>query len=250
MEGALMLPGTQPGRDRVKPSARFPQTSWELLADAAADNRGGPALTEFSDRYYAAIVAYIAAIVRDSADPRDLTHQFFESVVLSRRLFAGVNRSRGTFRPYLKQAIRNFLIDDYRRRHRRQALEGPEVHPDTAAGGWDLVAADHTPAPDEAFQRAWAQSLVRIAMARVRTACDQKGQAEHFQLFVGRYLADPEPSWRELGDRVGLDEKTARSRADTVARRFRATLRELIASDLTSADNVDDEIRRLIALQE
>lgn len=88
------------------------------------------------------------------------------------------------------------------------------------------------------------------AVARLEKVCEENGQQQHFQLFVHRYLADPEqqPSWREVGEAFGLGEKIARSRAETAVRHFRALLRHLIASDMGSEEGIDDELQAVIAI--
>jgi RNA polymerase sigma-70 factor (ECF subfamily) len=180
-------------------------------------------------------------------DAEDLAQRFFETVVLSGRLFERADPHKGKFRSYLKQAIRNFLVDERRRLARSP---NPEIRPDGLADGWDTIATETSPGPDEELLRAWAQSLVAIAVTRLETACAEQNQAQHFQLFARRYLQDPDhpPSWREVGNVFGLDEKIARSRAETAARRFRALLRELIASDIGSEADVDNELHAVIAV--
>jgi DNA-directed RNA polymerase specialized sigma24 family protein len=225
----------------------FPATSWDLLADASSrGRRSAMAQNEFADRYYAAIRAFIAAIVRDDRDVDDLTQRFFETAVISGRLLAKADREKGAFRPYLKQSIRNFLVDERRRLGR---IVRAEVRPDAAEAGWDTVASTES-APDEAMLRAWAQSLVGVAISKLKAACDERGQGEHFELFTRRYLSgdDAPPNWRDIGARFGLEEKIARSRADTAARRFRVILREMVAGDVGSDARVDEELRQLMAL--
>jgi RNA polymerase sigma factor (sigma-70 family) len=226
----------------------FPPTSWDLLADAARGNdQSAKALDEFADRYYGAVRAFIAAVTHQTAEADDLTQRFFETVVLSGRLLAKADRRKGGFRPYLKQAIRNFLVDEHRRQGRSP---NPDVRPDALAGGWDVVVTESVPGPDEELLRAWAQSLVAMAVSRLETICEENGQSQHFQLFMRRYVADPDqpPAWREVGEAFGLDEKIARSRADTALRRFRTLLRDLVASDLGSGEDVDNELQALIAV--
>jgi RNA polymerase sigma factor (sigma-70 family) len=226
---------------------QFPSTSWDLLTHASARGDSSPdALNEFAERYYAAVRAFITTAVRHSGDADDLTQRFFETVVLSGRLLAHADRGKGSFRPYLKQAIRNFLIDERRRAARTVT---PHVRPDAVAGGWNDLIDQSSCAPDEALLRAWAQSLVAMAMARLETHCLANGQGQHFQIFAHRYLTDrqPPPAWREVGEAFGLDEKTARGRAETAARHFRALMRQLIASDLGSGQSIDDELHAMIA---
>src|SRR5687768_16975242 len=177
---------------------RFPSTSWELLTDASQrGDQSAAARNEFAERYYSAVLAYIGAITRNEADPEDLAQRFFETVVLSGRLLAQADRERGHFRPYLKQAIRNFLVDE----HRRQArMITPDVRPDTTEDGWNAILTDSSPAPDQELLRAWARSLVTMALSRLERSCTEKNQAEHYQLFVRRYVADPDrpPTWRDV----------------------------------------------------
>jgi len=138
----------------VRGHLQFPSTSWDLLFDAARrDGQSAAALNEFAERYYAAVRAFVAAIVREPTRADDLTQRFFETVVLSGRLLTHADRRRGSFRPYLKQAIRNFLIDEHRRRAR--FLES-EIPVEAIAGDWNALA-EQSAAPDREMLRAWAR---------------------------------------------------------------------------------------------
>jgi RNA polymerase sigma factor (sigma-70 family) len=226
----------------------FPSTVWDLLGDASRRGDGSAAaLSEFVDRYYAAVRAFIAAVSRDPVDADDLTQRFFETIVLSGNLLARANAHKGRFRPYLKQAIRHFLIDEHRRRRRTVQAD---VRPDARDGGWNDLLADSAPGPDAELLRAWARSLVAMAVRQLETLCEDHHQRQHFQMFVKRYLSDPDdpPSWREVGEAFGLEEKIARSRTETAARHFRQLLRQLIASDLGSEEGVDEELQAVLAI--
>jgi RNA polymerase sigma factor (sigma-70 family) len=227
---------------------QFPSTKWELLAEASPQGeQSAAALNEFADRYYLAVRAFIAAVARNPVDADDLTQRFFETVVLSGRLLTRVDRGKGSFRPYLKQAIRNFLVDE----HRREARSvHPDIRPDGVDDGWSTIVTDSSPAPDAELLRAWARSLVGMAVARLETICRENDQEQHFQLFAQRYLADPDhpPSWRDVGAAFGLDEKIARSRAETAVRHFRVLLRNLVASDMGSEKGIDEELHAVIAV--
>jgi RNA polymerase sigma factor (sigma-70 family) len=217
---------------------------------ASALRRGGradSALDEFADRYYGAVRAFIRAVVRDAGDADDLTQRFFETIVLPGRLLTHADPRKGRFRAYLKQAIRNFLVDERRRQARSIVAD---VRPDGLDAGWNAVATESVPGPDEELLRAWARSLVAIAVRRLETLCTEKNQTEHFQLFARRYLANPDqpPTWREVGECFGLDEKIARSRAETAARQFRVLLRDLVSTDVGSEADVDSELHAVIAL--
>jgi|SRR5215471_12985440 len=227
---------------------RFPSTSWELLTHAARlGDSAATARNEFAERYYGAIRAYIGALTRGTGPTDDLTQRFFERVVLSGTLLARADHEKGGFRQYLKQAIRYFLIGEHRQQSR---LTANEVPLDGMADGWSLAAADASPSPDEAMMRAWAQSLVAMALSALEHVCDEKRQREHFEMFVRRYVDDPDqpPSWSDVGAPFGLDEKTARNRTETAARQFRSLVRQLVASDIGASDDVDQELQTVLAV--
>jgi DNA-directed RNA polymerase specialized sigma24 family protein len=230
--------------------ARFPETSWTLLGRACAGGHRAAA-NEFTERYYTAVRAYISAIVRSSAIAEELTQQFFIAAVLSGRLFRRADRAKGSFRPYLKQAIRNFLVDEHRRLARRKD-ESPElaVCLDGFTRGWEGFADEASPGPDAELLRAWGQRLVQMAVAKVEAISIEKGQQQHFELFARRFLGDSDDllGWKDVGAAFGLDEKTARSRAETVVRCFRAVLWDLITTDLGSDKTFAHELRNLLAI--
>ena len=91
--------------------------------------------------------------------------------------------------------------------------------------------------------------------------CLKRNQEVHLDLFEARYLgeADAAPSWEALGARYGLDQKTARDRADTVAHHFRIILRRMLRNEIAAPGAsgrwhpqvteaaIDEEIKALLA---
>ncbi|MBI3795863.1 MAG: sigma-70 family RNA polymerase sigma factor, partial [Deltaproteobacteria bacterium] len=154
---------------------RFPKTSWTLLA--AAQHKAD-AREEFVQRYYRPARAYLAAILRDTGQVlesehiEELTQGFFAEVVMTRGLLGKVDRTKGNFRPYLKQALRYYLIDW----RRKQAPTPPvELHPrpdDPEGREWDIP--DDAPGPEAAFHAAWVRSLIEEALHRVQAICEER----------------------------------------------------------------------------
>jgi DNA-directed RNA polymerase specialized sigma24 family protein len=231
-----------------KPRKEFacPSTPRDLLG---GDKGPDPhfAAREFTARYHAAILAFVKSIVRDSDQAEEIVQDFVTTHVATGKLFKTFDRATGTFRVYLKQCLRNVLVDRFRR-EQRLALHHAE-HPDTSPGGWDKVrGTSTTPDHDAAFLRGWTQSIVKMALQRVEAACRANDQEIHFRIFVGRHLAneEPPPSFNDLGRPYGLDGKTARSRATTVATQFRKVLRDLIAEEFGTDDKTDREIYAML----
>ena len=232
--------------ERPGSRAALPPTSWTLLAEASGEH-GDAARNALVARYYRPVRAYLGAIVRDTERTDELTQAFFERVVLSGRLLRAADRDRGSFRSLLKQALRNFVTDDLRR---RQTATQRHVQPDSDTQGWDAVADAVGQSAETDYHQAWVRALLDLALARVRETCVARGQEAHFDLFTARYMhesAEP-PSWRELGAPHGIDEKAARNRTETVARHFRVVLRRMLIEETGSPGGAAAEAAALLEM--
>ena len=144
-----------------KSNRLFPATSWSLLGRAAKPDQYDSAIAEFSDLYYGAISGFISSVVRDPAEAEELTQKFLLTAVLEGQLLQRADRARGAFREYLKQAVRNFLKDDYRHRTRKKRhAPQSDLKPDGLAGGWDAVKALSAPPHDAEIGRASCRERV------------------------------------------------------------------------------------------
>lgn len=251
MQSALQ-PTTVFRRPIVPKSARpVPPTPWPLHPPAINLSAVPSGMSEFIDLYHPAVRAFIGSIVRDSTARHELAQKFFLDVVMQGQLPRQSDGTQGRFHERLKQAVRDFLVDE-RRLHLRTNRRVSEcgLHSDRRVVLWDGVMQTATPAQDSAFLRGWAQGIVQTALRQVAESFKQKGKQQHFRLFIRRFLApvDEMPSWRSLGEPFDLDEKTARNRAETAARQVRAAIRQLIATERGSAETVDEEMRELISL--
>jgi RNA polymerase sigma factor (sigma-70 family) len=232
----------------------FPVTSWALLAKAGEQcDEGARAREVFARRYYRPVREFLMALVRDSERVQDLSQEFFAKLSAPGGVLEHATPDKGRFHNFLKQALRNLVIDHYRR-NRREALQ---THPDQAsAEGWDVLNLAEFPAAEAAFHHEWVKVTLAEALTLVRTRCLERGQKVHLDLFEKRYLSDLDfvPSWDELGARYGMDQKAARERADTVVRHFRFVLRRMLRNEISvpggarvTEAKVDEEIKALLS---
>ena len=234
---------------------KFPETSWSLLAKAREPSEEGlRAREDFARRYYWPVREYLRFLVQDGEKAGELSQEFFARLSESKALWEHVSREKGAFRSYLRTALRHLVIDGQRRERSKEALE---THPDQESGaGWEVLEGPSVDAAEAAFHRAWVELTLTDALARVRIRCLKRNQEVHLELFEARYLSESEtpPTWGELGRRHGMDEKTARERADTVARHFRNILRMMLRSEIQVANGgrvtdeaIDEEIKMLLS---
>jgi len=95
-----------------------------LCAIKPGDPRARQAAEQFAQRYHRPLSAYLRAIVANSEEAQEMAQGFFAEV------FKQFDRSKGNFRAYLKQSIRNYLVSGSRRRFRRKRhASGEEMRP-------------------------------------------------------------------------------------------------------------------------
>lgn len=229
-------------------AAGFQTTSWTLVDGARADRAG---LERLLRQYWSPIYASIRRQGFGTHDASDLTQEFMTQVVIGRDLASKADPARGRFRSYLKQALRNFLID--RSRGKKRA-EGD--HPAHLAAGSEHEGAPHPAAPPDGpdpFDREWAAAVIELTLQRLEESCGEDNLGPHWTAFrinvIGPTLRKTRPlSMDELAARIGAADATqASNMLQTVKRRFKRMLREVVAETVADQSEVEQELALLRA---
>ena len=208
-------------------AARFQTTSWSLVFAAG----GSPdALNDLCARYWLPVFAYVRRYGFDRADAEDLTQAFFGSL-LERGDFRRADPRRGKFRSFLLGSLKHFLSNE---RDRAQAKKrgGDVVHVEV-----DVDTADGL-TPDQLFDKQWALAVLERVVGELRAA----GEPEHLLPFL-----TGEQSYAAVAEERKTSEGALRVAVHRLRRRFRDRLRRAVAETVEPSDDVDDEIRFLIA---
>jgi RNA polymerase sigma-70 factor (ECF subfamily) len=227
--------------------AWFQTTSWALVLSA----KGSRADLELLLRaYWTPVYAFIRAKGFAHHDASDLTQEFLAEVLVGRDLIAKADPLRGRFRAFLKSALRNFLIDQHRRSSaKRAAPAGPISSVDAGPEAADHASRDQEPAA--AFDRQWAAAVLALAIERTEAACKQDGMDQQWAAFravvlsplTGRVRA---PSMEALAERLGATSPAQVSNMiQTVKRRFRKALEQVVAETVTDPGEIGDELNAL-----
>lgn len=234
---------------------RFPTTSWSLVALAGkdADQSSREALGQLLIRYIPALRAHLVFSKRltpDKAD--DVIQDFVAKKILERDLIAHANRDLGKFRTFLLKALNRFLFNQIRDAgaKKRAAGEGSEALGERA----ELLSSDSD--ASQAFDVAWARSVLVTAVERMRDHCEATGRMDVWGVFELRILAPilegAEPAdYRELVKRFGLRSPSQASNVLMTAKRtYERVLRSVVAEYARDAQEIDAEIgdlRRILA---
>ena len=209
------------------PAAKFQTTNWSLVFAAG----GSPdALNDLCARYWTPVFAFVRRSGHEAADAEDLTQAFF-SRMLEHRDFAQADPRRGKFRSFLLGALKHFLSNE-RDRVRAKKRGGGVVHVEI-----DVDTSDDALTPEQVFDKQWALTVVERALRALR----EGGASDDLMPFLSG-----DASYETLALKRGTSEGALRVAVHRLRRRFRDQLREIVA-ETVDADDVDDEIRFLIA---
>ena len=227
----------------------FPSTCWTLLRKAGGMNR--ESLERLIYLYWKPAYYYLRAAGRRSVeDAKDLTQEFFTRLV-ERRDWERLDPERGSFRGFLKRALKNFLIDASRRDQARQP-----------SGGFlfrfeDCRDEPSAPDPEGAFDREWVRTVLRDSIHELKERLRKDGSANVFEVFRLYCLpegskGDPGESSRflQMGDskgstyaevarKLGLRESDVRKRLA----RCRSLLRDIVIDRIREYAGDDGEVR-------
>lgn len=225
-------------------AASFQTTRWTMVLAAGAGAER--ALGELCALYRAPLVAHARRRGLTAEDAEDAAQGFFARLLRLESL-AAARRERGRFRAWMRGTFNHYLSDEWDRARAGKRGGGRIVQMDTA--GWDAMeAAGGAPAPDAAFDRAWALTLLAAVLERLRAEHAAAGRAEWFEALApclaGRSEEAPQA---EVAARLGVSEPALRVAVHRLRKRYRELLRAEVAETVADAGEVDVELRHLLA---
>lgn len=233
----------------------FPITQWTQIVSARTehDGRREGVITTILGQYWQPVYCYLRRKGHDEEQAKDLTQGFFCDVVLGRALLPQADRQKGKFRTFLLTALDHYVTDVHRRGQATKRTPDVLVSLDGMESCRLPELSDEND-PEHAFHQAWASAMVHEVLAEVERDCREDGQVAHWLVFEARILGpilhgqEPVPL-EVLCELHGIDDaKKASNMAITVKRRFAAAMRSKVAEWAENEDDVENEIRDLMAI--
>lgn len=229
----------------------FHTTRWTLVRHATGHSaEGKQALSELCAAYYAPVVTFIRKEGCSDDPARELAHEFFRQL-LEKPSLHGADQARGSFRNYLRGALKHFLAHE-RERNARQKRGGGAVSISLDAGTDTtpgiVLAERHELPPDEFFDHQWALAVIDRASAALAREQGAAGKTESFIRLQPWLTGDASHGDQAAAaSELGLSEGALRIAVHRLRRRFRELLRAEIAQTLDSPTAVYEEMRHLFA---
>lgn len=226
-------------------------TRWSVVLSARDPDspHAATAIEALGRAYWYPLYAYVRRAGHPPADAQDLTQAFF-CRLLEKGWLASVDPDKGRFRTFLLVALKRFLANEWKRACReKRGGDAPHLPLDTeiAEHRYQAEPARELPA-DRLYERRWALTLLERTMARLREEFDRAGKAPDFQRLKSFLTADKATlAYADLARDLGLTEGAVRVAVHRLRRRFREVFREEVAHTVAAAEDVDEELRHLLA---
>jgi RNA polymerase sigma-70 factor (ECF subfamily) len=230
----------------------FPTTRWTtVLAISGSDSHlAEQALATLCQIYWYPLYAYARAQAHTPEAAEDLTQAFFVRL-LERRDLHHADRQKGRFRSYLLAAFRHFLADEFDKTTALKRGGGQifiSIDAQTAEERFQLEPVDAL-SPDKIYERRWALTVLDEALTRLKADYDETGKTQLYCALEGLLTRDgQQASYAAIGRRLGLSESAVKSALHRLRQRHRELIREEVAQTVGTSQEVDDEVRHLIAV--
>lgn len=247
----------QASASRIAPStqngAAFSTTHWSVVLAAQGPSPAAQeALENLCRTYWRPIYGFVRRQGVGSEEAKDLTQGFF-ALLLERRDLDAVRKEKGRLRSYLLTSLKHFLMNE---RDRAMAIKrgaGQRLIPLQNLNERERVGFEpsDTLAADEIYERRWALSVLDQTLTRLGDEYRAAGPASAglFDRLQKSLTEEPDRSSPEqTAHEFGMTASAVRQASYRMRQRYRQLLREEIAHTVMLPDDIDDELRHLVAV--
>lgn len=229
----------------------FRTTHWSLilLAGRSGESQANHALECLCRAYWPPLYAYVRRQGYTSHDAQDLTQEFFARL-LEKEFLKLADPERGRFRSFLLKSLKHFLVNNWVRGQARKRGGGQPIFSldEEAAERAYLMQPEDQFAPEILYDKRWAMTLLERAMDRLGADYSAAGKGELFHRLKPLLLTEGSAdAYRQLADPLGLSEGAAKVALHRLRQRFRESVRTEIAHTVATSEDVDEELRCLMA---
>lgn len=229
----------------------FRTTHWSVVLRAGREPgpESAAALEQLCQTYWFPIYAYVRRHVNDPENAKDFTQEFFARL-LEQNLVGRADPQRGKFRAYVLTLLKHFLANQWdRERAQKRGGGRPPVSLDAlpAEERYAIEPAESF-TPDQAFDRKWAEATLARVQEELRRDYEAAGMSARYGRLKVYLLHGHAPaSYAETATELGLTEAAVKSAIFTLRKRFAELFRHEIAQTVDSPEEVEGEIRHLLA---
>jgi RNA polymerase sigma factor (sigma-70 family) len=238
------------GSHRRSDAVAFATTHWSIVLTAQGHSSdANEALEKLCTTYWKPIFSFLRLQGIRPEEAEDLTQGFFV-LILERRDLDTVRKEKGRLRSYLLVSLKHFLADERRRAMAAKRGKGQwlipleQLHHERLA-----VEQGRALTADQIYERRWALTVLEHVLARLRDEYRGSGNMRLFDALKKLLMDDPgRPSQAEIAADLNMTENAVKQAFHRFRRHYQLLLREEIAQTVATPDDIEDELRHLIAV--
>jgi RNA polymerase sigma-70 factor (ECF subfamily) len=225
----------------------FGSTTWTAVVNAQAQETAVAKknLELLIERYWRPVYSFIRQFGNDHEAAKDLTQGFFTAFV-ERDIVSYADRERGKFRTFLMASIKRYLALQHRHQV-RHPVPAPLSDIDVAARESSFQSGLGE-APERAFARNWAKSLLENCIARFREECRALSKELRYRAFEERFLVDPQrfAPYAQIAAKLGITVSEVRKHLERGRKRLARMIREEVAHSVGTPNEREGELQELV----
>jgi RNA polymerase sigma factor (sigma-70 family) len=242
--------GETSGQHANSNAAQFTTTDWSIVL-AAGQNlspESDAALARLCETYWYPLYHYVRRQGNGPEDAEDLTQQFFARL-LEKNYLAKADRDRGKFRTFLLGSMKNFLVDEWKRAGRLKRGGGHSFISFDFCKAESRYAAEPISESENGYEKQYAVAMVEQVIRALEHEYAAVGKGPLLAELKGCIWGEESSaSYAEIGRRLNMAEGTVKVSAHRLRQRFGELLRGEVAHTVMLSQEVDDELRHLIAV--
>jgi RNA polymerase sigma-70 factor (ECF subfamily) len=231
---------------------QFHTTHWSLVAAAAAaepSEHAQAALADLCQTYWYPVYAFIRRRGKSADDARDLTQDFF-ATLLEKGYLADADPDRGRFRSFLLTAVARFAAKQHEKAGAQKRGGGQKTLSLDFRDGEARYQREpsHEWTPERVYERRWALLLLDRALAQLRSEHEASGKTAQFDVLKVFLTGESgAPPLRKVAEELGTTEGAVKVAIHRLRQKYRELLRAQIAQTVAAPEDVDSELAILLA---
>jgi RNA polymerase sigma-70 factor (ECF subfamily) len=233
-------------------SPHFDNTRWSVVVAAGAGQSrdAREALALLCEQYWYPLYGYLRRAGHSASDAEDLAQGFFLRL-MEKGVLQVADPGRGRFRSFLLTALKHFVLNEWdRERAQKRGGATPPLSFDVSSGEhrFSLEPRDQT-TPEMLYERQWADAVLERVMRRLQEDCRKAGKEQLFAQCQPYLQPDTNaPTYADLAPALGMSEGALKIAMHRLRKRFGVLLEDEISQTVASREDIQDEIRHLIAI--
>lgn len=213
---------------------RFLPTDWSLIRKASSGDRH--AFDTIVRRYRRPVREFLQLRGFSPEDAEDLTQEVFLQAWKS-NVLANIRKGNGRFRSYILALTKHAA--SHARRRNATKKRGGDMR--TIPFGPELqgMPSDN---PEDDFDRLWFTNILLLSMSRMSAVEGEKAYLQALRLFLGGV-----ENYREIAFQLSKSEQNVKNYMHTARQKLAHYIREELAFQCRSNQDLQDEYNRLIA---